>query len=252
MVAAAGKAASGQAMTFRAADLSNFIGTKVLPFTNPRVVSPPGVPGRHGRVNLIVATPMRSGTHILIDLLLNNLPAYRHRPLYIDLDQCLKQARPGHDLLGRLAPDAGHVVKTHYPIAVPEAAADPRLPGLLRAGLVLAIHRPRAEILRSLDRWQGAPEDSPEARFGPQIDAFWAHWKDIPRIDLEFAELFDAGRMRALLERIAAASGAPVAPRFVPPPGRGERRRIYLDKALTRALGRHAPRINTTIHTLKD
>ena len=236
----------------RAADLSNFIGTKVLPFTNPRVVSPPGVPGRHGRVNLIVATPMRSGTHILIDLLLNNLPDYRHRPLYIDLDQCLKQARPGLDLLGRLTPDAGHVVKTHYPIAVSEAAADPRLPDLLRQGVVLAIHRPRADILRSLDRWQGGPEDSPEARFGPQIDAFWRFWNDYPRIDLAFEDLFQPERMQELLQRIAAATGARPQARFVPPPGRGEKRRIYLDKAVTRLLGRHAPRVNTTIHTLKD
>ena len=57
----------------RASDLSNFIGRTVLPFTNPRVVAPPGTPGHHGRPNLIVATPMRSGTHILIDLILNNL-----------------------------------------------------------------------------------------------------------------------------------------------------------------------------------
>lgn len=235
----------------RASDFSNFIGRTVLPFTNPRVVAPPGTPGQHGRPNLIVATPMRSGTHILIDLILNNLPAYRTRPLYVDLDQCLKQARPGRDLLGGVAADAGHVLKTHYPVGVPAVAADPRLDVLVRQGIVLAIHRPRADILKSLDRWVGGAEEDPEVRFGPQIDAFWSFWGDVPRIDLDFADLFKVDRMHDLIGRIADRTGTAPAPRFTPPPGRSEARRIQIDKAATRLLGRRAPRINTTIHTLK-
>ena len=47
-------------------DIANLIGRRLLPFTNPRVVSPPGHPKRHGRPNLIVATPMRSGTLRLV------------------------------------------------------------------------------------------------------------------------------------------------------------------------------------------
>jgi hypothetical protein len=235
----------------RASDFSNFIGKTILPFTNPRVVAPPGTPGHHGRPNLIVATPMRSGTHILIDLILNNLPAYRTRPLYVDLDQCLKQARSGRDLLGAVAPDAGHVLKTHYPVGVSAALADPRFGPLIRQGIVLAIHRPRADILKSLDRWVGDTTADPETRFGGQIDAFWAFWDGVPRIDLDFSDLFDAAQMRSLIGRISRETGVPAAAAFVPPPGRNAARRIQIDKAATRLFGRHAPRINTTIHTLK-
>ena len=47
--------------------------------------------------------------------------------------------------------------------------------------------------------------------------------------------------------RIAEEIGAVPAPRYRHPPRKSQRSRIYVDKALTRLLGRRAPRINTTI-----
>lgn len=91
----------------------------------------------------------------------------------------------------------------------------------------------------------------PEARFGGQIDAFWAFWDGVPRIDLQFAALFDPMQMQTLIGMIAQKTGVVPVANFVPPPGRDATRRIQIDKAATRLLGRHAPRINTTIHTLK-
>jgi hypothetical protein len=238
-------------MAFRSPDLTNLIGTRLVPFTNPRVVAPPGVPGFHDRPNLVVATPMRSGTHVLIDLILNNLPAYRNRPLYVDLDQCLKQARPGRDLLGAVRPRSGYVLKTHYPVGVPAAAADPRFEALVEDAVVLVVHRERADILASLATWLGTGVD-PETRFGPQIDAFRDFWAPRPRLDIAFADLFRAAPSEALLDRIADLTGTRRGPRLVPPPPRDARWRIPLDKAATRLLGHRAPRINTTIHTLKS
>ena len=69
----------------------NWVGRRVLPYENARVVAPPGVPVTQDRPNIVVATPKRSGTHVLIDILLNNLPAYRRRPLYVEPRQVLAQ-----------------------------------------------------------------------------------------------------------------------------------------------------------------
>jgi hypothetical protein len=65
-------------MGLKSSDLTHYISTHLLPFTNPRVVCPPGTVTAQGRPNIIVATPMRSGTHILSDMILNNIPAYQN------------------------------------------------------------------------------------------------------------------------------------------------------------------------------
>lgn len=233
-------------------DLSNFIGRSILPFMNPRVVCPPGHSLRQGRPNLIVATPMRSGTHVLIDLILNNLAPYRNRPLYVDLDQCLKQRSAERDWLAMLHPDQGYVIKTHYPIGIPQAAEAPSIDRLVQAGIVIAIHRPRKAILKSLVQWRGEAAADAEARFGSQIDDFWNFWSGHVCINLDFDDLFDETAMRKLMRDLAERCVIDAPARFIPPADRKGRRRIYMDKALTRLLGRNAPRINTTIHTLKD
>lgn len=239
-------------MRLSTSDLANFVGTHLLPFTNPRVVCPPGRVVAQGRRNIVVATPMRSGTHILIDLILNNLPAYRTRPLYVDLDQCRKQSAPGNDLIAAIPADAGYLLKTHMPLNVPEGMiAEPQVAALVDKGLVLTLRRPRAEVCRSLGRWHGLDAAEAEARYGAQYDAFWQVWEGRGDIVLDFADLFDPARMQALLARIGAETGTRPAALYRPPPSGQGRNRIYANKMLTRLLGRRARRIDTTIHTLK-
>lgn len=240
-------------MRISTSDLANFVGMHLLPFTNPRVVCPPGRVTRQGRRNIVVATPMRSGTHILIDLILNNLPAYRSRPLYVDLDQCCKQSTPGNDLIGAIAPDAGYLLKTHMPLNVPDSmAADTRVEALLAGAVVLTLHRPRADVCRSLGRWHGLDMAAAEARYGAEYDRFWTFWEGREAIALGFADLFEPARMQSLLQRIGAATGTRPAAVYTAPPSGQSRNRIYANKMLTRLLGHHAPRIDTTIHTLKS
>lgn len=236
-----------------AGSLANFVGTHLLPFTNPRVVCPPGRVRPTGRPNLVIATPMRSGTHILIDLILNNLPAYRRTPLYVDLDQCFKQARPGNDLLAQITPDAGYVLKTHMPLNVPEGmGGDARIAALIDQGQVVTVHRDRAEVCRSLARWHGIAPEEAEAEYGPQYDRFWDFWTGRPQTRLSFGDLFDETKMRRTLADLAAASGTAPSPRYRPPPSSATKSRIYANKMMTRLAGRHAPRVDTTIHTLKS
>lgn len=239
-------------MSFKPSDLTNLIGTHLLPFTNPRVVCPPGVISVRGRPNIIVATPMRSGTHILIDMILNNIPAYRNRPLYVDLDQCRKQGTPQNDLIGRVAPDAGYILKTHMPIGTgPDGPADPRIPDLFAAGVVITVRRDRAEVCTSLARWHRLAEDAPMTRYEAQYDAFWDFWEPRDRIGIGFADLFRPDRMIPVLDTLCAQTGARRSGHFTGPSSSADRTRIYASKALTRLVGRHAPRIDTSIHTLK-
>lgn len=233
-------------------DLANFIGSRVLPFRNPRVVSPPGHVHPKGRRNILVATPMRSGTHILIDLILNNVPAYRNRPLYIDLDRCSDSAFQAQGFLDRITPDCGYVLKTHLPINVRDGlAADPRVRAVIDSACVVTVRRDRQEVCRSLERWRELGSGKTVEEHAAQYDRFWEFWGMRERREIAFPDLFMEDRMRSVLEEIAQMTGTRTARRYLPPPG-AQKTRIYVNKGLTRVLGRFAPRIDTTIHTLKS
>lgn len=228
---------------------ANVIGSSVLPFLNPRVVCPPGVPASNGRQNILIATPMRSGTHLMMDLVLNNIHAYRTRPLYIDLDQCHRLTRRGTaDLLSAITPDAGQIIKTHHPVES-SGRTDPALLRIIEAALVVTVHRDRDAVLRSLARWDREPEELDRHR--RDYDVFWEFWTDRPRIALEFDMLTDPDLMSPVLQQIAALTSTHLRSHLVLPPPPHRKVQIYGNKALTRILGRHAPRIDTTIHTLK-
>ena len=235
-----------------ASSLLGCVGAHILPFTNPRVVSPPGKVVSFGRRNIIVATPMRSGTHILIDLILNNIPAYRNRPLYVDLDQCVKTSQNEFDYLSPIRPDLGYVLKTHMPIGMaPDKADDPRIAQLLETSCVITIRRSREEVCRSLGRWRGTDQSEAEEKFGADYDAFWDHWKDVPQIEVAYTELFRPASMRQLIHELAAQTETSCRQYFTGVPSKEGKRAILFHKAWTRLLGHRAPRINTTIHTLK-
>ena len=238
-------------MKHAVSDLSNFIGTHVLSFQNPRVVCPPGTLTEQGRPNIIVATPRRSGTHVLIDLLLNNMPAYRTRPLYVDLDQCLKRTTSTDDLLTPITSRAGYIIKTHLPIGLDESVTtNGHVQRLIKDGIVLTVRRDRDAVIRSEMRWQDDQAET-HADYEAAYDAFWRFWQDQDQIALDFKALFDPVRMGALMDDLAVRTRTATKVRFKPAPSPTGKTGIYANKALTRLLGRHAPLINTTIHTLK-
>ncbi len=76
----------------------------------------------NGTPHVVVAAQMRSGTHLLIDLILNNFPVYRESPLYLDLERYRLS-----DLETSRIPDLrGLVIKTH---CVPTPPTGWRRPG---------------------------------------------------------------------------------------------------------------------------
>lgn len=239
-------------MGFAPGDIAASLGRHVLPFTNPRVVAPPGRPARHNRPNIVVATPKRCGTHLLIDIILNNLPAYRNRPLYVDLDRAWQYRDVGDRVLDSVDTEIGYVVKTHLPVAHPAATRKPRITDLFDAAIVLTVHRDLAAMETSALRWWSDLEERKVLdTVRADYDLFWSFWRDRPRIALEFGDLFDAERMDAVLADLSARTNVPRTTRYRGPMPRTRSRLIYANKALTRLVGRHAPRIDTTIHTLK-
>jgi hypothetical protein len=86
----------------------------MVPHANRRTVCPPGDVGASTNKssdlpNVLIITEMRSGTHLLIDLVLNNFPVFKTAPLYLDLDQWLDDERPPSSLKSI----RGKVIKTH-------------------------------------------------------------------------------------------------------------------------------------------
>lgn len=108
------------------------------------------------------------------------------------------------------------------------------------------------QVCTSLARWRDIALPAAEEKYGPDYDRFWAYWSGRPQVAVTFSDLFEPARMQALLQQIATYSGTSCRAPYAGPPARGHRRRIYLNKTLTRLVGRHAPRIDTTIHTLKS
>lgn len=233
--------------------LANLIGARLLSFKNPRVVCPPGRLTAATRRNIVVATPKRSGTHVVIDLILNNLAAYRRTPLYVDLDKFLRHrdARAGE--MKMLRDGAGYVVKTHYPIGVrANAETDAAVAQIAANAHVICVHRDRAAILKSLDKWSQSSERKVAAeKAAADIDAFWGFWSGRADADVAFEQLFTAEGARKLLDTAANSTGIPAPTRRRATPDPRRRVAIYLNKAATRLLGRWAPRIDTTIFTLQ-
>lgn len=233
-------------------DFFGFLGRHVLPYANRRVVCPPGRPEVHGRPNIVIATPKRCGTHVLIDMILNNMPAYQNQPLYIDLDKAWKRKDLGEDLFGCINTRSGYVIKTHLPVGAPGAADSQRILALLDASVVLTVHRNSDAMVRSTARWMQVETSEVSDAVQADYANFWGFWQNRPRIGLEFEELFSTDRMQSVLADLSVQTRVERTARYVPPPAKDRLGSIYMAKAMTRLMGCYAPKIDTTIATLKS
>lgn len=205
------------------------------------VCCPPGQLGpSNGVTHVIVAAPMRSGTHLVIDFLLNNFPAYRHNPLYVNYERFNLAGIDSKALLDR----RGAVVKTHYPHAADRSEWRELLEELARRCPVITPRRDPAAVAEALSRFGrwGAEQDAERVR--AEFEAFW---RDVPKLELDFRDLIDPNAVERVVRAIAEHLGRPMPRRCVGPRPLRQRRRILVDKALTRLVGAHAPRVNTTI-----
>lgn len=183
---------------------------------------------------------MRSGTHLLIDLILNNFPAYRRDPLYLNIDTYLNDGLPVEPLWECGA----YVVKTHHPQMPVPAEAVAHLRALAEQAVVVRPVRPLEDVLRSLHSFGEKLDLAELERIRAETEAFW---RDIRTLEIPFAALADSAGSREVLAQIADRAGLSLPPEPVPTPSKEQTGRILRAKLLTRLLGHRAPRVNTTI-----
>ena len=210
-----------------------------LPPNNARCIAPPGqIIAASGRP-ILVPSLMRSGTHILIDLILNNFPAYRRQPLYVDLDHYLL-ADPAADAVLR---GGCYVLKTHAPNFPLSERGQEALRQIAEKSYIISPVRLTADVQRSQAAF--GLTDAGDFRLSRQkFDAFWQPYS---RLQVPFDELVDPSRCPGLLRRISqyVDQPMPASPRL--PPGKDRVFQVLVAKTLTRLLGHRAPVINTTI-----
>lgn len=233
---------------------TNLVGAHVLPYANERVIAPPARIQATGQRNVIVCTPRRSGTHLAIDVILNNLPEFRKRPLYANLDPMLRNPAAHRDRLPALKAGAGIVIKTHFPLFQNLREETLReLDAVIEASVVVAVERNATDVARSLANW-GAYETARNFKVGDggeierEFTDFWAFWRDRVDLVIQFTDLFKPEPVAQFLE---VCRGDTVTDTIRTPRRDAPRSEIYVNKALTRLLGRRAPRIDTTIFTLR-
>jgi hypothetical protein len=230
--------------------IANRVGKSVLHQDNCRTVCPPGsLPGRvSGVPNIVVATCMRTGTHLLLDLIINNFSDYKRTPLYINLDMLFRQ--PDwfqRDCIEKIRSCGGFLIKTHYPQEPgPSDDIDMKLGSILDRSLVVTTERDFAAQAASLARF------SPERRLPSRVSGitrFGDYWKSRGRpADLVVRfETLVSDPSGSVVQELATAVGLVPNQKLILPSDHGSRHRVYLDKIMTRTLGARSPRINTGI-----
>ena len=180
---------------------------------------------------------MRSGTHVLIDCILNNFARYRRRPLYIDLDQFVGQGLAWRQIAEHAGPVSG---QDPFPAS--------RAPRIGRGGRAAArrgegrdptpLGRGRAALERDL-RHRLDARTSCRDRF-ERFDRFWSR---VPHLSVEFAQLVDRERAPAQIERLAGflrrVASRPAGPASRRPQRLRDLRREVRDPTARRPRPRH-------------
>lgn len=214
---------------------------RLLRHNTVMTVAPPGKlkSNRDGAIIVLVPSIMRSGTHVLIDSILNNVWAYRRRPLYIDLDQFVINGLDPNDIL--LA--GPYVVKTHFPqVQVPGLSEAVQL--IAARSRILIPRRNRDSIIKSSLLFDAdLSAESINAAFA-QFDDFWSRYD---HMDVQFARLIHRDQYQAVMSEISKFIGNATRKKLIFPPAKDEKMKVYIIKAMTRLIGKYSPVVNTTI-----
>src|SRR5262249_219891 len=155
----------------------------------------PPAPLRSGEGPLIiVASLMRSGTHLLLDSLFNNFPGLRRIPLFLDFDAYERASLPVEPLQTL----HGILVKTHYPETPLAGPYGPALETLASRAIVYTPRRASNEVRNSLAKWgfQFSPDEFAELE--NNFHQFWSRFTPTP---VEFRSLLERSGVQGLLSQ---------------------------------------------------
>ena len=217
---------------------------RLFPHNNKRTVAPPGILSKRVGKPILVSSLMRSGTHLLIDLLLNNFAEYRNTPLYIDLDQYLTKRLPTDQLLSC----GSYVIKTHFPQTTHAIENISIIKKIASQSYILQPQREIESIANSLQKfsYSGTFED-----LLLEKHTFEDFWKGYPVHHIFFHDLLDKDKGKTILEGIESFISQPFRNPPILPPLNTSISHIYVIKLLTRLFGKKSPIINTTIQFSK-
>lgn len=221
----------------RAQDLA----ARLFPHTTGKVMCPPGPLPVGPLPPLIVSSLMRTGTHLIIDLLLNNIQGYRQSPLYLDFDAYTFEGFASAPLL-----EVGScVVKTHVAHRPFNQETGDLLRTLAERSVVIIPMRQPEKIFKSMATW--GYQASPEEFAGLQARHL-DFWKGYDPILVEFNHLLNPEKAAKILAIIRDRAGLPaVSENTLPFVAGSSRARNLFRKLRTRIQGCKAPRINTTV-----
>lgn len=187
---------------------------------------------------------MRTGTHLLIDLLLNNFPDLQQKPLYIDLDRYLE----GDFDPSALEQCGNCVIKSHYPQGWQTPEADEIVKRLAQRSVIVEPTRDLDVIEQSLLRfWPEKGGDELRESFR-RCEVFWS---ESETTKFPFESLVDPSGLEENLKNLAKILPYERGKKSIGPRDRGDTSAVLFDKLLTRTLGAKAPRLNTTIQFAK-
>jgi hypothetical protein len=215
------------------------LGGKLLPHNTKTTTCPPAPLVSGEGPLIVVASLMRSGTHLLLDSLFNNVPKLRRKPLFVDFDAYERGRMPVEPLQSV----RGMIIKTHYPETPLAELYVEILRGLASKAVVLTPRRSAEDVRRSLAKWgvQVTP-----AEFAEVENRFAGFWTSFAPTIIEFPSLLNAAGVKAVLSQVALRTGLECRSTEPVMPARS-RFGVYVDKTLSRLAGYRAPRINTTI-----
>jgi hypothetical protein len=222
---------------------------KLLGPANKRMTCPPGaLPEPNDLSHVVVASMMRSGTHIMINLLLNNFRNYRHTPLYINLDYYFHRGMAVADLENA----GGSIIKTHYPQSKECEGLEPQFESFLQSQKVILVSRNHDQVRASLKRFGswGREEAKKFSEIVERFDGYWDKNQDCLRVDYD--DLINPQKVIGVAEKISEFLELPLTRNVVGPRNKNHRLRILIDKGLTRLFGQYVPRINTGIRLTKS
>jgi len=192
--------------------------------------------------NILVASPPRAGTHLLIDLLLNNFKQYCRIPLYVNGDALTENLATFEDLLNC----KGYIIKIHYP-ANPACQRSPWRDDLFRIlreeCLVLSTNRRSRDQIASMAKMWPKMEVRDFASMLEDFNSFWAD----SVLAISYESLIDSEQVNFVLDKLESIIPAVISnDRRLPQPKSSECS-ILISKLLTRLIGCKAPLINTGI-----